>query len=64
MFSCKFCETFKNTFFTEHPRWLLPYLVSCMLEVKVLEIVPSLKKITLAGTGFIYHFIVGEVVIL
>ena len=23
MFSCEFCEIFKNTFFTEHLRWLL-----------------------------------------
>ena len=25
MFSCEFCENFKNTFFTEHLRWLLLY---------------------------------------
>ena len=23
VFSCKFCEILKNTFFIEHPRWLL-----------------------------------------
>ena len=23
VFSCEICESFKNTFFTEHPRWLL-----------------------------------------
>ena len=23
VFSCEFCEIFKNTFFTEHLRWLL-----------------------------------------
>ena len=23
VFSCQFCEISKNTFFTEHPRWLL-----------------------------------------
>ena len=28
-FSCGFCEISKNTFFTEHLRWLLLYLESC-----------------------------------
>ena len=23
MFSCEFYEIYKNTFFTEHPRWLI-----------------------------------------
>ena len=26
MFSCEFCEIFKNTVFTEHLQWLLLYL--------------------------------------
>ena len=26
VFSCKICESFKDTFFTEHPRWLLLHL--------------------------------------
>ena len=26
MFSSEFCEIFKNTFFTEHLRWLLLYM--------------------------------------
>ena len=25
VFPCEFCEIFKNTFFTEHLRWLLLY---------------------------------------
>ena len=28
LFSCEFCETFKNTFFIKHLRWLLPELKS------------------------------------
>ena len=27
MFSCEFCEIFKNTFFIEHLRWLLLYIM-------------------------------------
>ena len=27
VFSCEFCEIFKNNFFTEHLRWLLFHLV-------------------------------------
>ena len=23
VFSCEYCKIFKNTFFAEHPRWLL-----------------------------------------
>ena len=44
-FSCEFCEISKNTFFTEHVRWLiltlvdsgdLPSLNSSLSEIKVL----------------------------
>ena len=31
VFSCEFCEIFKNTFFIEHLRWLLLYVRSCSL---------------------------------
>ena len=36
VFSCEFCEIFKNTFFTEHLHWLiliLPQIVSCACQI-------------------------------
>ena len=27
VFSCQFCEIFKNTFFIEHLQWLLLYMI-------------------------------------
>ena len=34
VFSCKFCEIFKNTFFTEHFHWLLLQVVCYTKECK------------------------------
>ena len=38
VFSCEFCEIFKNTFFTEHLRWLLLYIEDLCISYKNLII--------------------------
>ena len=35
MFSCEFCEISKDTFFTEHLRWLLVRIQMAMIEIYV-----------------------------
>ena len=56
MFSCEFCEIFKNTFFTEHLRWLLlmvkPLFRSHFgIRVTVFQLHCSLKMLNM-------HFII------
>ena len=47
LFSCKFCEIFKNTFSTEHLRWLLLQVVEdfCSTEMVLIGIKEIIKII-------------------
>ena len=37
VFSCEFCDIFKNTFFIKHFRWLLLYHQNCFVAIRTLR---------------------------